>query len=220
MIKSTAPIMPSTPAWLKVLMRKSFKIENAGQCGEQQFFDNWQRIVREYKSQRRIGAKRYRNKNPDSYRIANRKSYSKHTIIRRQYARQRRLMIKCDPIKSAALSENRNAYRSKRRLIDIPYRMRCVLRNRIKQAISGRYKKAESSARLLGCSIYEAMKHIESLWLPGMTWENNGVNGWHIDHRIPCAKFDLTNPEEQRKCFHYSNLQPLWSLDNLKKGAK
>ena len=51
-----------------------------------------------------------------------------------------------------------------------------------------------------------------------MSWENHGT--WHIDHRVPCAKFDLTKKEEQEKCFHYTNLQPLWAKDNLSKGNK
>ena len=53
-----------------------------------------------------------------------------------------------------------------------------------------------------------------------MTWKNHGLKGWHIDHIIPCAAFDLTKEEEQKKCFHYSNLQPLWWIDNLKKSNK
>ena len=51
-----------------------------------------------------------------------------------------------------------------------------------------------------------------------MSWENYGE--WHIDHIKPCASFALSIEEEQHKCFHYSNLQPLWSIDNLKKGSK
>ena len=53
-----------------------------------------------------------------------------------------------------------------------------------------------------------------------MTWDNYGINGWHIDHIIPVSKFDLTNNEAIKVCFHYSNLQPLWAKDNLKKGNK
>jgi len=53
-----------------------------------------------------------------------------------------------------------------------------------------------------------------------MTRENHGKNGWEIDHIKPCVSFDLSKPEEQKKCFHYTNLQPLWKEDNLKKGNK
>lgn len=53
-----------------------------------------------------------------------------------------------------------------------------------------------------------------------MSWENYGVGGWHIDHIIPCASFELTDGDEQRKCFHYSNLQPLWWFHNLEKSDK
>jgi hypothetical protein len=51
-----------------------------------------------------------------------------------------------------------------------------------------------------------------------MTRENHGI--WHIDHITPCTAFDLTDPEQQKKCFHYTNLQPLWASDNIRKGNK
>lgn len=60
-------------------------------------------------------------------------------------------------------------------------------------------------------------KHLEIKFTKGMSWENYGK--WHVDHIKPCAKFDLTKESEQRKCFHYTNLQPLWAIDNFKKGA-
>jgi hypothetical protein len=53
-----------------------------------------------------------------------------------------------------------------------------------------------------------------------MSWGNYGLHGWHVDHIIPCASFDLTDPEQQRQCFHYTNLQPLWAEDNLRKSDK
>jgi len=53
-----------------------------------------------------------------------------------------------------------------------------------------------------------------------MNWNNYGYYGWHIDHIKPCSSFDLSKDLEQRKCFHYTNLQPLLAKDNLEKGAK
>jgi hypothetical protein len=59
--------------------------------------------------------------------------------------------------------------------------------------------------------------HLEAQFVPGMTWANHGA--WHVDHIRPCASFNLEDPAEQRVCFHFSNLQPLWAQDNLAKGA-
>ena len=59
--------------------------------------------------------------------------------------------------------------------------------------------------------------HIEGKFVEGMTWENHG--SWHLDHVRPCCSFDLKNEEEQKKCFHYTNLQPLWAVENLSKQA-
>lgn len=73
--------------------------------------------------------------------------------------------------------------------------------------------------RDLGCSISELKEHLESKFEPGMTWSTWGIRGWHIDHKIPLSSFDLTSTTECRSAFHYSNLQPLWWYDNLKKGA-
>jgi hypothetical protein len=79
--------------------------------------------------------------------------------------------------------------------------------------------KCKKTLELLGCSLEEARNYIQSKFKEGMTWENYGLYGWHIDHIIPCASFDLKDPEQQKKCFNYTNLQPLWWHENLSKGA-
>lgn len=91
------------------------------------------------------------------------------------------------------------------------------VRSRIKVAIS-RGSKSEATAVLIGCSVVQLREYIEGLFLPGMSWANR--KEWHIDHIRPCASFDLTVPEQQRACFHYTNLQPLWAEDNIRKSDK
>jgi hypothetical protein len=73
---------------------------------------------------------------------------------------------------------------------------------------------------VIGCSPEKLVLYLESKWTEGMSWDNYGVHGWHIDHIKPCASFDLSIKEEQQKCFHYTNLQPLWAMDNYKKHDK
>jgi len=97
---------------------------------------------------------------------------------------------------------------------DINFKLKHVLRSRIQRALILGCKKT-SSSELLGCNIEEYKIYLQSLFVEGMSWENYGRKGWHIDHIKPCSKFDLTKEEEQKKCFHYSNTQPLWWKDNL-----
>ncbi len=79
--------------------------------------------------------------------------------------------------------------------------------------------KHESALCLLGCSIEFLRHHLEKQFMAGMDWENYGAR-WHIDHILPCASFDLTNEDHRRKCFHYTNLQPLWAEHNFSKNAR
>lgn len=90
------------------------------------------------------------------------------------------------------------------------------LRNRIRLVLIG-ISKSASTLNLLGCSFKFLKKHLESQFTEGMTWENYGIGGWEIDHILPCARFNLNKIEEQKRCFHYSNLQPLWYYENRAK---
>lgn len=100
---------------------------------------------------------------------------------------------------------------------DANHRIRCYLRGRIYSALKGN-KKADSTMELVGCSVPALKRYLAGKFTEGMTWDNYGE--WHVDHIRPCASFDLSDPEQQRDCFHFTNLQPLWAKDNLSKGAK
>lgn len=95
---------------------------------------------------------------------------------------------------------------------DEKYRIKRIIRSRIKHAISGNFKSCPSLT-LLGCSIDEYKIYLEKYFSPNMSWDNYGE--WHIDHIIPCSSFNLTVEEEQKKCFHYSNTRPLWATKEV-----
>lgn len=112
----------------------------------------------------------------------------------------------------------RSKYRAKRRTIPAK-QIEDSLRSRLRQTLSNHIKSA-STIDLVGCSFEFLIGYLEAKFKKGMSWENYGEYGWHIDHVKPCCKFDLSKEKEQRECFHYTNLQPLWAKDNLSKGGK
>lgn len=115
------------------------------------------------------------------------------------------------------INDKKNKYYIKRRKQDIDFKLRCNLRIRIWDALKNNIK-AMNTLKLIGCPIKVLKQHLQQQFKPGMNWKNYGK--WHVDHIKPCARFDLSKPSEQVKCFHYSNLQPLWAKDNFLKGVK
>jgi hypothetical protein len=126
--------------------------------------------------------------------------------------------------------KRQNVYTQQLRETDSAFRTKCNLRSRIYKALKNQSsKKYFSSNDLLGCTPEECNKYLESKFQTTrpnsknpdddtvMTWENQGYYGWHIDHIKPCSSFDLSDPEQQKLCFHYTNLQPLWAEDNFAK---
>jgi hypothetical protein len=105
----------------------------------------------------------------------------------------------------------------KKRNTDVLYKLRVGIRTRVKQALMGNFKKGKT-IELLGIDIIGLINYLESKFTEGMTWENYGFYGWHIDHIIPLSS--AKSQEEFNLLCHYTNLQPLWSKDNLKKSNK
>jgi len=107
-------------------------------------------------------------------------------------------------------------YKNKKQINKNFWILHC-LRSRINKSLK-RNSKSRHTLDLIGCSINFLKKHLQSKFKSGMSWSNYGK--WHVDHIRPCASFDLSKELEQRKCFHYTNLQPLWALENLRKSSK
>lgn len=151
-------------------------------------------------------------------RLVNDEAYALRLAENRRAAKARRkARMKADPEFAALEREKARARRKLRREYDPGYDAMIRLRKRLRKVLAGE-KKSASCLRLVGCSSSELEAHIQSLFLPGMSWENRSL--WHIDHIRPCAAFDLSDPAQQAKCFHYTNLQPLWAKDNIRKGSR
>ena len=111
---------------------------------------------------------------------------------------------------------NYHRYRNK---YDMKFRITNTLRSRVRAAIKNKGGvKSFKTMKLIGCSINKCIKHLEKQFKDNMSWSNYGK--WHIDNKIPCVSFDLSKTSEQKECFNYKNLQPMWKINNLRKGSK
>jgi hypothetical protein len=109
-------------------------------------------------------------------------------------------------------------YRKKRNKVDPQFKLIQRVRNHVYQYLM--LDKKFSTMTYLGCTAEELKVHLEKQFKPGMSWENYGTTGWHIDHIFPLSKANLKDEEQVEKVFHFTNLQPLWAHDNLSKGNK
>lgn len=119
--------------------------------------------------------------------------------------------------------ENRiklNLYRKNKLKEDVNYKLTTTISSRIRTALKRNIAlKNTKSIKLLGCDISFLKNYLESKFLPTMNWENYGAY-WHIDHIIPCSSFNLIDEEEQKKCFHYTNLKPLFAVTQIINGIE
>lgn len=142
--------------------------------------------------------------------MTNKKSRIKNKITQAKY--------KYEYTRREEVKERRKEIHNIRKKKDINYVIKRRLRGRVRDIVKAmsRKHKYKSSLVLLGCDMEFFKKYIENKFNDGMCWDR--ISEIHIDHIKPCDSFDLTKLEEQEKCFHYTNLQPLWWMDNLSKG--
>lgn len=162
-------------------------------------------------------SREWRKKNPDKYELGQNRWYraNKDHVIKKakQWNKDNKDAARQN---LREYIKNSNYYKQRYRN-DIQFRLKVILRNRIRQSIKTDTK-VGSAVKDLGCSIEELKVHLESKFQPGMSWSNIGE--WHIDHIVPLSSFDLTNREQFLRACHYTNLQPLWSLDNIAKSNR
>jgi len=151
--------------------------------------------------------------------IEDRRAYrdSNKELIKAQ-RRTRYEKLKANPVAWSAFMQSSLNYINKKLRTDVSFRLLAAARNRLYYVVKGTAK-AGRTIELLGCTPEELKTHLEKQFKPGWTWADWGPV-FEIDHIIPCSKFDMTNPEQQKSCFHYTNLQPLLKQENRSKWNK
>ena len=187
--------------------------------------DTW---TAQHAERRRIYLAQWRKAHRAQVRNANRAWYQKHrkqanasTIASRKrnwahYLEYTRLWRKRNRDKV-----NRSVAKSyKKRIVrDVAFRIAKRLRSRMCKYITRELRPA-STVRDLGCTLPELLVHLKAKFKPGMSFENYGPKGWHIDHITPLSAFNLADVAQAKRAFHYTNLQPLWWHENLRKSDK
>ena len=209
---------------------KEYKQKNKEKIKEQnkEYYQKNKQKLKEYKQKNKEKIKeqnkKYKQKNKQKLKEYNKKWYQKNKEQNKEYYQKNKEQKKeysteyYKKNKEKIKAQNKK-YKQKRYQNDVNYRIRSIIRSRIHGAIkSHSVIKSNRTIELLGCSIRDVRQHLENQFKDGMSWKNHGE--WHIDHIKPCASFNMKDPEQQKECFNYKNLQPLWAEENMSKGAK
>lgn len=164
----------------------------------------------------------WRKANPEKDRANARKSYNNCKERKREYTK------KYQEENKEHLKETQRAWRQNvgkernndRWKNDMQYRIVKTFRNRMYRIFKKQKMLTTKYQNYLGCTVDEFRAYIESLFLPGMTWDNWTKDGWHLDHIIPMANFKILDEAELKIAWHYTNLQPMWAEDNYAKRTK
>jgi hypothetical protein len=154
-----------------------------------------------HKSKVNNKSKKWRDKNKENVSEYNKKWFAKN------------------PKYNISRSEYKNKWNKKRRETDEVFKFKETTRRNINSSFNrgkNKFKKNSKTETILGCTIEEFRYYIESKFTEGMTFENHGE--WHLDHIMPIAS--AKTEEDVIRLNHYTNFQPLWAKDNLKKGSK
>ena len=182
-------------------------MKNCSKCGIEKEYSEFYRDKNKkdgFRSQCKSCIKKYNQENKEDIKKYREENKEKRKEYNKKYNQENK--------------EEAKKYIKNRRKTDPAFRILGNLRSRMRKAVKAtEAKKCDNTMDLIGCSPTYLREHIEKQFLEGMSLDNYGFYGWHIDHIIPCDFFDMMSEEEQKACFHFTNLQPLWAKDNLKK---
>jgi len=185
--------------------------------------DSWcKQCHRDDSNQKRAADVEAARKKEAEYRAANREYFNAaqrkwtrnnpdkvREINQKQYAR---------PGTKEAIVAGNSRRDKERKATDPEYKLAQVLKRHFHQSLKKRVDR-EERLRLTGCSLWFLKEWLSAQFRVGMTWQNHGIV-WHIDHKRPRASFNMLDPKDRHDCWHYSNLQPLFANENLRKGKK
>ena len=171
----------------------------------------------------RIRTREYYRKNTEKVRLANEawaaRNREKAKAIKENWRIRNLEKARASARESGRRrKEQRAKYEANRYKTNPTVRLASCMRARLRNALK-RIPKSATTFKLVGCTALELRSYLEKQFLPGMSWENYG-RIWQVDHKKPIAVFDLSSREQQKECFHFSNLQPLWASENASKGGR
>lgn len=167
------------------------------------------KLVKKYKKEYYTKNKDEISKKQKEYNIKNRHKRREHYLKNKETFKEKSKQYR-------KLNRNKINNRRKNYTMPINCKIANLLRGRINKLLNlNSIKKSIKTTELIGCSYEFFNNYIESKFTKGMTWENRGKNGWHLDHIKPCCSFDLLDLEQQKICFHYTNIQPLWATKEI-----
>ena len=163
-----------------------------------------------HKEEAKQRAKDWYESNPERAKASRKEYYEKN------YAQLKAAQKKWNEANQEKMKQYMNDYVKNRYKTDINYRLKSIINKRIRDGVR---QKTKPTIEYLGCSLPYFMDWIECQFTPEMSWDNLGTY-WQMDHVKPCASFDFSKEEDIYECYHWSNLQPLSSVENIVKKDK
>lgn len=205
--------LPDLPWWGDQEAAKGWQSNNDSN------FPDWSSIWTKEK------ARRYQRDRYANFTIEEKKAWSRACLERRksspeQMEKQREKSRRWKRKNPERNRESAKKSTKARKVRDPGFKIACNLRNRFKEIMEVvRDPSRKWNSSLIGCDTHQLARHLESQFKRGMSWSNYGTH-WHVDHIIPCAAFDHTDPKQVRQCWHFTNLRPLEAKANLAKSSR